>query len=48
MLACPAFGRVLIVRPEPCVTFAVGNTIGFLSYAAIAAMKLCAPGVACD
>jgi hypothetical protein len=24
MVACPAFGRVLIVSPEPCVTVAVG------------------------
>jgi hypothetical protein len=39
MVACPAFGRVLIVKPEPWVTAAVGKAIVF-SYAAIAAMRL--------
>jgi hypothetical protein len=35
MVACPAFGRVLIVSPEPGVIVVVGKGISF-SYAAIA------------
>jgi hypothetical protein len=38
MVPCPAFRRVLIVRPEPWVTVAVGKGIYF-SYAARALMS---------